>query len=103
MDQKDLSVWGNKGNSINQINKDGEEITYYFEMANEFNNFFVNIASHLKGPILDSDFTKVKQFVNRTVPDNTYFNIPLITEEKTRKMLLSLDTSKSTGLDQIGP
>ena len=37
-----------KGNSINQINKDGEEITDDFDMATEFNNFFVNIVSHLK-------------------------------------------------------
>ena len=92
-----------KGNSINQINKNGDEISDNYEMANEFNNFFVNVAANLKEPISNSDFTKVKQFVNQTVPENMYFNIPLITEEQTRKMLVNLDTSKSTGLDQIGP
>lgn len=31
-----------------------------------------------------------------------HFNIPLITESETRKLLINLDVSKATGLDQIG-
>ena len=65
--------------------------------------FFVNIASNLKEPIPDSDFINVKNFVNANVPNLMNFNIPLITESETRKMLTNLDVSKATGLDQIGP
>ena len=72
-------------------------------MANEFNDFFVNIAANLKEPIPISEFSKIEDFVNTNVPGHMFFHIPLITESETLKMLKNLDTSKATGFDQIGP
>ena len=92
-----------KSNNINQLNIDGCEITDNKDIANEFNNFFVNIATKLSAPIPESDFNHIKDHVDNKVPKHTYFQIPLITEDKTRKYLNSLDISKATGLDQLGP
>ena len=92
-----------KSKNINQLNIDGSDITDNADIANEFNNFFINIATNLSAPIPESDFKHIKDFVDNKVPKHTYFNIPLITEDKTRKYLSSLDISKATGLDQLGP
>ena len=72
-------------------------------MSDEFNTFFTNIVAKLKAPIQPSELGDVRTFVNDPVPSPMYFNIPFISEETVRKMLLNLDASKSTGLDDIGP
>ena len=69
-----------KHNTINQINIDGSEITDSKNIANEFNNYFINIATNLGVPIKESDNNIIKDFVNSKVPEQVYFNIPFITE-----------------------
>ena len=49
------------------------------------------------------DLKKFTYFVNNKVPGSTYFNIPFITTEQVFSFINSLDTSKATGLDGIGP
>ena len=49
------------------------------------------------------DPNKPIDYFNNEVPDNTYFNIPFITTQKVFSVIYSLDTSKATGLDGIGP
>ena len=50
-----------------------------------------------------SEFKDTHNYVNSKVPLPKYFNIPLIDKDKVRKMLVNLDVSKSTGLDELGP
>ena len=73
------------------------------EIANEFNNFFVNIASKLKEPILSTNHDKLQEFCQERLPAGTKFNIPLIHREKVLKFLTNTDISKATGTDMIGP
>lgn len=73
------------------------------EIADEFNRFFVTVASKIKEPIVTSNFDKLKLFCERNAPDNTYFSIPLISYEYVEKYLKHIDITKSTGSDNIGP
>ena len=72
-------------------------------MANVFNQYFVNVAAQLKGPIEKSDFKHITEFVNSNVPNNTSVSIPAINSSFVQKFLKSLDVSKATGLDCVGP
>ena len=58
----------NKSNVINNIKINNHDINDNTEIANEFNNFFVNIASNLKEPIPDSDFHKCKKLCKCKCP-----------------------------------
>ena len=89
--------------TIHKLNIDGKEVTDSKRMSDEFNTFFTNIAANLKEQIPPSDLSNVNNFVNCHVPKPMYFNIPFIGQEKVKQMLLKLDVSKSTGLDNIGP
>ena len=73
------------------------------DIANEFNKFFVTVASKIKEPIETSNFDKLQKFCNEKIPADTYFSIPDISCEKVEKYLKNIDLTKSTGLDNIGP
>ena len=73
------------------------------DIANEFNKFFVTVASKIKQPIETSNFDKLQKFCNEKIPADTYFSIPDISCEKVEKYLKNIDLTKSTGLDNIGP
>lgn len=73
------------------------------ELAECFNDFFINIASKIKEPIVDSDFSKLKNHIESKIPENVLFELPEIDETFVFKFLSSLDISKATGLDGIGP
>ena len=51
-------------------------------IANELNNYFVNLASKIKEPIETSKFDKLRQFCNDKIPNDTFFTIPEISCEK---------------------
>ena len=71
-------------------------------LAETFNDYFVNIASKLKEPITQPDFTKLTEFVNSKIPENVKFELPDIDENFVLSFMSKLDISKSTGLDGIG-
>ena len=73
------------------------------DIANEFNNFFVTVASKIKEPIETSDFDKLQQFCNEKIPTDTYFSVPEISCEKVEKYLRTIDLTKATGSDSTGP
>ena len=73
------------------------------EMANEFNNFFVNVASKLKECVINTDHDKLREFCQAKLPAETRFTIPPIQKEKVSKFLYHIDISKATGTDMIGP
>ena len=72
-------------------------------IANEFNNFFVNVASKLKEPVTNTDHTKLKEFCQTKLPEDAKFIIPSIQKEKVLKFLSTIDINKATGSDMIGP
>ena len=88
---------------INGLKENDQLISDDKEMANVFNQYFVNVAAQLKGPIEKSDFKHITEFVNSKVPNNTSFSIPAINSSFVQNFLKSLDVSKATGLDCIGP
>ena len=73
------------------------------EIANEFNEFFVNVASKLKEPVLESNHDRLKEFCQSKLPFDMKFTIPQIQNENVLKFLSTMDTSKATGTDMIGP
>ena len=86
--------------SVRNANTHTEDPT---EIANIFNNFFVNIANKLKEPVTKTDHEKLRQFCQGNLSTNTKFVIPDIDKEKVMNFLSNIDTSKSTGTDNIGP
>ena len=74
-----------------------------FEMATQFNNFSVLVASKLNEPVENCNFEKLKDFCNSKVPDGFLFNIPEVSRDKVLKFLSYIDISKATGCGQIGP
>ena len=72
-------------------------------IANEFNDFFVNVASKLKEPVTNTDHTKLKEFCQTKLPEDAKFIIPSIQKEKVLKFLSTIDINKATGSDMIGP
>ena len=88
---------------INGLKENGQHISDDKEMANLFNKYFVNIAAQLKGPVEKPDFKHIKEFVDSKVPTNESFSIPNINNAFVLNFLKSLDVTKATGLDCIGP
>ncbi|MEW8544961.1 MAG: reverse transcriptase family protein, partial [Candidatus Thiodiazotropha sp.] len=73
------------------------------EIANAFNNFFVNIASKIKEPISNSSHDKLKDFCRSKLSEDSNFKIPCIEKDKVFKYLSNIDVNKATGMDNIGP
>ena len=73
------------------------------DIANEFNNFFVNIASKVKEPTINTNHEKLREFCQSKLPADTKFIIPQLSNEKVSKFLSNIDISKATGTDMIGP
>ena len=73
------------------------------EIANVVNNYFANVASQLKEPIEYHDFKNIIDYVDSKVQGAIWFTIPEIPHSFVRNFLQSLDVTKATGLDCIGP
>ena len=86
-----------------KIKVEDDVITKDSEVAEVFNNYFINIASKLKEPVPNSDFIKLNNFIRSKVPNEIDFQIPFTNQTFIRKFLLNLNVRKSTGLDNIGP
>ena len=94
---------GNDGVQNFGLKCENDLITNESELTEMFNNYFVNVASKLKEPIVNSDFGRLTNFVQSKVPVGVEFEIPLTNVGFVRKFLSNLNVSKSTGLDNIGP
>lgn len=82
----------------------GEQlVTDETEVAELFNDYFVNVASKLKEPIKLSDNELLNDYVRSKVPTTTEFNIPLTNIMFIHNFLSNLNVNKSTGFDNIGP
>ena len=85
---------------INSENKHSEDPN---EIANVFNDFFVNVAAKFKEPISSISHNKLKDYSQSKISEDTKFTIPNIQKDKVFKFLSTIDTSKATGTDNIGP
>ena len=94
---------GSSNDSNFEIKVNDNIISNDQDIANAFNDFFVNIPSKLKEPIKPSVFEWLQNYVKSKVNDNTNFSIPLVNCSFVRNYLSSIDVAKSTGLDSIGP
>ena len=90
-------------NKVNSVKLGNSEIYNSDEIANTFNDFFINIAKNLKEPVPLSDHMKLKDYCNNKLPDDISFDMPLLNKDKVLKFLNGLDESKSTGTDDVGP
>ena len=72
------------------------------DLAECFNDYFINVAANLKEPIEQSTFDDLKEHIKQKIPDNVNFASPEIDESFVFKYLSTLGVSKATGLDGIG-
>ena len=82
---------------------DDQIITNESDLSEIFNNYFINIVSKLKEPIVETDFEPLNNYVSSKVPTDIDFEIPLTNHTFIRHFLSNLNVKKSTGLDNIGP
>ena len=94
---------GNDNENIFAIKCEDNIITAESDLAKLFNNYFVNVASKLQEPIINSEFEYLNTFVESKVPNDVEFKIPLTNAAFVNTFLSNLNISKSTGLDNIGP
>ena len=86
-----------------EIKINNKTISNDLDIANGFYDYFVNIPSKLKEPIQPSEFTRLKDFVDSKVNDETNFTIPLVNCSFVNNYLSNIDATKAAGLDSIGP
>ena len=86
--------------SINNGDSQTEDPT---QIANVFNEYFVNIATKLKEPVTSINHDKLKEFCDSKLPVDTKFVIPNIEKATVLKFLSNIDVNKATGTDSIGP
>ena len=96
---------GNDSENNFAIQSENDIITNESDLAELFNNYmyFVNLASNLKEPIVNSEFERLNTFVQSEVPNDVEFKIPLINVGFVRTSISNLNVNKSAGLDNIGP
>ncbi|MCG8034833.1 MAG: hypothetical protein JAZ03_22035 [Candidatus Thiodiazotropha taylori] len=73
------------------------------DIANSFNEFFVNVASKIKEPLLSSNHDRLREFCNSKLLTESKYHIPPVQKDQVKKFLHNLDVSKATGTDNIGP
>ena len=73
------------------------------EIAETFNDFFVNVASRIKEPISNSTHDELKEFCQNKLAEGTRFEIPCLDVTNVRKYLSNIDVTKATGTDNIRP
>lgn len=81
-------------------------ITDSEKIATELNKFFATIAENFKpseSEVFPLNVDKIRNFVNSRVPNSISFNIPFITTDEVSYYINRLDSSKTTGLDGLGP
>ena len=84
--------------------KVGEDIiSNDFDLAERFNDYFINVVASLIALIEQSIFDDLREHLRLKIPDNVVFELPEIDENFVFKYLSTPNTSKATSLDGIGP
>ena len=86
------------------INDNEKEITDEIDIANAFNNYFINITNKYIENVDNEDIvhSKLEEFINKTLPTGASFDIPCMSQEFVLKQLQGLQKNKATGLDKLG-
>jgi hypothetical protein len=74
------------------------------DIANTFNKFFTSCVENLRSENMSTstNFSKLFNFVNNKISQNTQFAMPPMKMNELLQDLLNLDINKSTGTDNIG-
>ena len=78
---------------------DNEEIFHKEKIANEFNNYFVNVGSNLAAKIPNSE----KHFSDYMDKSNDILNMTNLTEKEFLEAFQSIKINKAPGFDEISP
>ena len=91
----------NNHTSIKKICFQEKYISDQAEIANTFNDFFINIGPNLMKNIIQKDQSNIsyRKYINASILSS--FNFQLIDDESLRKTLNSLRTKSSSGYDGI--
>ena len=75
------------------------------DITNTFNKFFTSCVENLRSENMSTstNLSKLLNFVNNKISQNTQFAIPPVKMNELLQDLLHLDINKSTGTDNIGP
>ncbi len=95
----DLTNKRAKTTNISEIAEEGVILTDPTEIANSFNNFFIEIGPNLSDKVPNSNYAP-ESYV-KSINDDFHFRT--ITELEVLKLLSTLKTSKTTGHDKISP
>jgi hypothetical protein len=103
---KTLQYFTKKANSTYplSIQVDNEVIDNPQEIAMTKNDYFTDIIKTIK-PIMPEnvDLATLCDYIKGKVPNKVTFSLDTVTSEDVYTLLSKLDTTKSTGLDGIGP
>ena len=90
----------NSNNDILGLHINGTTVSDDAEIAEYFNDYFINIASNLKEPMQQYDFNKRSNYIYST---NVVFDLPDRDQNFVYMFLSSHNASKATYLDGTGP
>ena len=89
---------------INEITTENEVVSDESVIANELNEYFVNILEQIgNNNDADVDFenTKLKNFVHSRLNVDTVYNIPLLTFKQTIAIIDNIASNKASGYDGL--
>ena len=89
-----------------QLQIENTTITESHEIATKLNEFFATISKRIEQSenlSKPNEHSKLIDYINNKVPNDTLFKIPLITPSQVSMFIRKLNPRKATGLDGIGP
>ena len=89
---------------INEITTENEVVSDESVIANELNEYFVNILEQIgnnNDAGVDFENTKLKNFVHSRLNVDTVYNIPLLTTTQTFAIIDKISTNKASGYDGL--
>ncbi|CAG2222644.1 unnamed protein product [Mytilus edulis] len=85
------------------MNFDNKEYDNVQDIVNHFNTHFTTIGDTYVTNSTQYQTNKLNDYVQDKIPAGVRFTIPFIKLDETTKLLSKLETSKATGLDEVGP
>jgi len=89
---------------INEITTENEVVSDESVVANELNEYFVNILEQIcnnNDAGVDFENTKLKNFVHSRLNVDTVYNIPLLTIKQTIAIIDKISSNKASGYDGL--
>ena len=89
---------------INEITTENEVVSDESVLANELNEYFVNILEQIGNHSdagVNFESTKLKNFVHSSLNVDTVYNIPLLTIKQTIAIIDKISSNKASGYDGL--